>query len=94
MSKKKTQTGNTHRKPRHYSTADYFRLFVVYWLITFMLVVLGLFSVGRFLPGWAQLLIYLSSLVVAGIATYVHVSPGKESKFDKKAIDKIADEMK
>ena len=91
---KKKQTSNNRQKPRQYSTADRIRLFVVYWLIIFMLVVLGLFSFGRFLPSWAHMLIYASSLVMAGIATFVHVTPGKKSKFDKNAIEEIADELK
>ncbi len=82
------------RGKQEYSTGDRVRLFVVYWLITFMLIVLALFSVGSWLPGWAHISLYISSLILAGIATYVHVTPGKDSQFDKKKIDEVASDLK
>lgn len=91
---KKNHKGNVRKTPRRYSAGDCFRLFVIYWLIVFMLVVLALFSVGNLLPGWLHWLLYVSSLVVAGIATYVHITPGTKSKFDTKIIDEVADELK
>ena len=91
---KKSKKGGARRKERKYSGADYLRLFVVYWLIIFMLVVLALFSVGQWFPGWLKVILYLSSLVFAGIATYVHVTPGKKSKFDREKIDDMANELK
>ena len=91
---KKNQKGNTRKTPRHYSTGDRFRLFVIYWLIFFVLILIGLFSVGQWLPGWLHWLLYLSSLVLAGVATYVHVTPGKKSKFATDKIEEFADELK
>ena len=91
---KKSKKGGARRKERKYSGADYLRLFVVYWLIVFMLIVLALFSVGQWLPSWSKAVLYVSSLVFAGIATYVHVTPGKKSKLDKEKIDEMANELK
>ena len=88
-----THAINSRHKPRQYSSKDRIRLFVVYWLIIFMLVVLTLFSVGHLLPNWAHMLIYSSSLVIAGFATFVHVTPGKKSELDKDAIEELADKI-
>lgn len=94
MNKKNKNQGNIRKQPRQRTAADLFRLFVIYWLIIFMLVVMALFSVGRWLPGWAHWLLYVASLALAGIATYAHVRRGKNSKFDTEKIDDIADELK
>ena len=83
------KTGNIRKKPVHYSAGHKFRLFVIYWLLIFMLVVLALFGIGRFLPTWAHVLLYISSLVLAGIATWTHVSQGQKGK-----LDDIAEELR
>ena len=90
----KKHKGNQRLQPRHYSKKDAFRLYLIYWLLIFMVVVMALFSVGLWLPAWAKMLIYVSSLILAGIATYVHVTPGQKTQIDKSTIEDLANELK
>ena len=64
------------------------RLFVTYWAIAFMIVVLSFFAIADLVTLKLAYILLAITIVVAAVATFVHILKGK-----KDSVDEIARKM-
>ncbi len=65
------------------------RLFVTYWAIAFGIVVLSLYGIADLLTVNVAYALLAATIVVAAVATWVHIRKGK-----KNSIDEIANRLR
>jgi hypothetical protein len=64
------------------------RLFVTYWAIAFMVVVMSFYAIADLVTLKLAYILFTATIVVATVATLIHVRKGK-----KNSIDEIAKRM-
>ena len=64
------------------------RLFITYWAISFMVVVMSFYAIADLVTLKLAYILLAATIVVAAVATLVHVRKGK-----KNSIDEIAKRM-
>jgi len=64
------------------------RLFVSYWAIVFMVVVMSFYTIADLVTVKLAYILFAATIVVAAVATLIHVRKGK-----KNSIDEIAKRM-
>lgn len=59
------------------------RLFVTYWAIAFMVVVLSFYAIADLVTVNLAYILLAATIVVAAVATLIHVRKGKKSSIDE-----------